>query len=165
MFFDLVTAPFFNAMIFFLIIVNTIVLANDSHHNSPEKDKILHYFNDFFTFFFFIEMLFKIMGLGFLNYVKDSFNLFDAFLVLISLADWIMFACMKNLDIHNPATELLKVTRACRLLRVFKIARSWSGLQEILSKTGKSLIDIFWFGILLSLFMFVMSLLCMELFA
>ena len=45
------------------------------------------------------------------------------------------------------------------------MARSWTGLQDILRKTGKSLVDIFWFGILLSLFMFIMSLLGMELFA
>ena len=104
-------------------------------------------------------MLIKIMGLGFVNYAKDSFNLFDAFLVVVSLIDWIM---SQTLTTH---LTYLHVARACRILRVFKIARSWTGLQEILTKTGRSLIDIFWFGILLSLFMFVMSLLCMELFA
>ena len=121
-------------------------------------------FNEFFTWVFFAEMCLKMVGLGLMNYVKDHFNLFDAFIVVVSLADWVILKTMKPEDISDAAS-LLQVFRACRLLRVFKVARSWSGLQDLLSKTGKSLVDIFWFGILLSLFMFIMSLLGMELFA
>ena len=52
-----------------------------------------------------------------------------------------------------------------RLLRVLKLARSWHALYDILSKLGKSLKDISYFTILLVLYIYIMALLGMELFA
>lgn len=48
---------------------------------------------------------------------------------------------------------------------MIKLARSWTELQDILRKIAKSLKDIFYFTFLLILFLFIMSLLGMELFA
>ena len=48
---------------------------------------------------------------------------------------------------------------------MIKLARSWTELQEILRKIAMSLKDIFYFTFLLILFLFIMSLLGMELFA
>jgi len=59
----------------------------------------------------------------------------------------------------------LQALRALRLLRVIKLARSWTKLQDILSKTIKSLKDISNFSVLLFLFMYIYALLGMELFA
>lgn len=52
-----------------------------------------------------------------------------------------------------------------RLLRVIKLMRTWSDLQDILGKIGDSLKDISYFTILLVLYMYIMALLGMELFA
>jgi voltage-dependent calcium channel L type alpha-1D len=52
-----------------------------------------------------------------------------------------------------------------RLLRVIKLARSWTKLQDILGKTVKSLKDISSFGVLLFLFLYIYALLGMEMFA
>jgi voltage-dependent calcium channel L type alpha-1D len=54
--------------------------------------------------------------------------------------------------------------RGIRLLRVFKLARSWKSFQEMLVKIGKTVKDISNFSVLLFLFMFVYCLLGMELF-
>jgi len=59
----------------------------------------------------------------------------------------------------------LQAIRAMRLLRVIKLARSWTKLQDILSKTIKSMKDIGNFGVLLFLFLYIYSLLGMQLFA
>jgi len=52
-----------------------------------------------------------------------------------------------------------------RLLRVIKLARRWTKLQDILRKTIKSMKDIGNFGVLLFLFLYIYSLLGMQLFA
>ena len=65
----------------------------------------------------------------------------------------------------GDAADALQALRALRLLRIVKLARSWTNLQDILRKTALSLVDIFYFTILLLLFMFIFSLLGMELFA
>ena len=55
--------------------------------------------------------------------------------------------------------------RGVRLLRVFKLARSWTSFRELLEKIGMAVIDISNFSVLLFLFMFVYTLLGMELYA
>jgi voltage-dependent calcium channel L type alpha-1D len=59
----------------------------------------------------------------------------------------------------------MQAIRALRLLRVIKLARSWTKLQDILAKTVKSLKDISNFGVLLFLFLYIYALLGMEIFA
>lgn len=55
--------------------------------------------------------------------------------------------------------------RAFRLIRVFKLAKSWKKFQNLLSTIGRTLKDISTFSILLFLFMFIYTLLGMEIFA
>jgi Ion transport protein len=42
------------------------------------------------SFCFLVEMLVKIIGLGIKEYSRDKFNLFDAFVVCISMVDFII---------------------------------------------------------------------------
>jgi len=55
--------------------------------------------------------------------------------------------------------------RSVRLLRVFKLARSWSNFRELLRRIMVTLKDISYFSVLLFLFMFTYTLLGMELFS
>ena len=76
-------------------------------------------------------MIMKIIGLGFSNYIKDRYNLFDAVIVIISLVDWAI-SRIPDLD----AGSALNAFRALRLLRMLKISKSWKALGEILRKTA-----------------------------
>ena len=105
-------------------------------------------------------MIMKIIGLGFSNYIKDRYNLFDAVIVIISLVDWAI-SRIPDLD----AGSALNAFRALRLLRMLKISKSWKALGEILRKTAQSMKDISNFSLLLILFMYIFALLGMELFA
>ena len=102
----------------------------------------------------------KLIGLGFSNYVKDGYNLFDAVIVIISLVDWTI-SRIPGID----AGSALNAFRALRLLRMMKISKAWKALADILKKTVKSLKDISNFSLLLMLFMYIFALLGMELFA
>lgn len=55
--------------------------------------------------------------------------------------------------------------RAIRLLRVFKLARSWTSFRILLGKMVETLGDIAYFSLLMVLFMLIQTLLGMELFA
>jgi hypothetical protein len=48
---------------------------------------VLEYLNLAFFSVFTIEMILKLLGLGFRNYFKDLNNAFDAFIVIISAID------------------------------------------------------------------------------
>ena len=63
------------------------------------------------------EMILKIIGLGFKDYVKDGFNDFDAIVVMFGM-----------LDFFNLGSKAITVFRCFRMLRVFKLVRSWTGL-------------------------------------
>lgn len=121
---------------------------------------MLEIFNEFFTWIFFVEMIIKLIGLGFSNYKQDGYNVFDAVIVIISLIDWTI-SRVPNFD----AGSALNAFRALRLLRMMKLSKSWKALQELLRKTLGSLKDISNFSVLLLLFMYIFALLGMELFA
>jgi hypothetical protein len=40
--------------------------------------------------FFVAEMIIKLIGLGFKEYARDSFNIFDALIAIISLIDFVI---------------------------------------------------------------------------
>ena len=84
----MINHPFYNFIVFSLIISNTITLACDDYPQSLKKQAVLSILNDFFTWAFTVEMLIKMIGLGVNNYIHDSFNLFDAIVVSLSLLDW-----------------------------------------------------------------------------
>ena len=155
-----VTSVSFNFFIFVLILGNTVTLAAYTYDQSDRQTDVLALFNEFFTWIFFLEMILKIIGLGFSNYRQDSYNVFDAVIVIISLVDWTL-SRIPNLN----AGSALNAFRALRLLRMMKLSKSWKALAEILRKTAKSLKDISNFSLLLILFMYIFALLGMELFA
>lgn len=82
------TNPFYNMIVFALILGNTITLTIDDFPQSTEKEQALSICNIFFTWAFTAEMLMKMVALGLQNYVKDNFNLFDCIVVVLSLLDF-----------------------------------------------------------------------------
>ena len=59
----------------------------------------------------------------------------------------------------------ISALRAIRLLRVFKLARSWTSFRELLEKMVITLKDIRNFSVLMLIFMFIFTLLGMEMYA
>jgi hypothetical protein len=61
--------------------------------------------------------------------------------------------------------SVLLAFRAVRLLRLFKLAKSWSTFRRLLSTIRKTLLDIGYFSLLLLIILFIYTLIGMELFA
>lgn len=85
------------------------------------QDYILSIFDIVFVWIFTCEMLFKLIGFGVKNYVKDKNNLFDGVIVIISLVDFSLTLSIES----NSASGNMGALRALRLFRVLKLARHW----------------------------------------
>jgi len=121
-FFIICTHEYFSLFIFALILTNTIVLSMDEYPIRKERVQTLELVNDIMSYFFAAEMAMKLIGLGFLGYSKDKFNLFDAVIVIFSMIELALTQADQQSFASNGA---LSAFRAIRLLRIFKLARSW----------------------------------------
>jgi hypothetical protein len=106
------------------------VLALDRVDITPEEEYHLEILNTVFMWCFFAEMILKLFGLGFKEYGRDSYNLFDAVLVVVSLAEYALSVA----GLEGLTGGALSALRGVRLLRVFKLARSWKSFRAILGK-------------------------------
>jgi hypothetical protein len=70
-----------------IIITNTVVLALDRHPLSPEYAERLEIINSALSWLFFVEMIVKLIGLGVKEYARDKYNIFDAFIVILSIIE------------------------------------------------------------------------------
>ena len=145
----------FTVIITVLIITNTIVLAFDQYPEDAELNDLAESLNDVFTYVFIGEMIIKLVGLGFKEYARDSFNIFDAIIVIVSIIDLVL----KQAELDMNSAGALSAFRGIRLLRVFKLARSWTSFRDLLAKILVTVKDVSTFSILLLIWMFIFTLL------
>ena len=84
--------------------------------------------NNMFTMIFVAEMIIKLLGLGFKEYMRDSYNKFDAVLVIFSLFELTLEVAGRKV----LASGAFTVMRGIRLLRVLKLARTWTAFRHLL---------------------------------
>lgn len=94
------------------------------------------------------------------------FNIFDTLIVIGSLVDIVISeTLMSEMQKDNKTGSVVTALRAFRLLRVFKLAKTWKRFELLLETMANTLKDVATFSILLFLFIFIFTLLGMELFA
>jgi hypothetical protein len=72
------------------IIINTLLMAIVWDGMPDSLSKGLDYVNYALTIYFFVEMIIKLLGLGFRQYAHDRMNVFDAFVVLASISEMVV---------------------------------------------------------------------------
>lgn len=149
----------FSNLIMMFIFANTVFLAIEHHDMPVWLVTTLEVANYVFTIVFTAEMVIKLAGLTFEGYASDSFNLFDASIVVISLLELLMAA-------SSGEGQSLGVSalRTFRLMRVFKLARSWESLNLLIGTIARSLPRIGPFSVILLLIMFIFTLVGVQLF-
>ncbi|KAL9916057.1 na channel protein 60E isoform 2-T2 [Glossina fuscipes fuscipes] len=119
--YKVVRDPLFELAITLCIVLNTAFLAMEHHGMSENFRNALDVGNKVFTSIFTFECIVKLMALS-----KDFFlcgwNIFDLIIVTASL-----------LDIIFELVDGLSVLRGLRLLRVLKLAQSWTTMKVLLS--------------------------------
>ncbi|ESO85582.1 hypothetical protein LOTGIDRAFT_107523 [Lottia gigantea] len=110
--------------------------------------------NYVFTAIFAIEAFLKILALSPATYFRDGWNGFDAVIVVLSL-----------LDLGLKDLPGLSVLRAFRLLRVFKLAKSWPTLNMLISIVGRTMGALGNLTIVLGIVVFIFAVMGQQLFA
>lgn len=157
--YDISLSPFFDNFTMGLICLNTLVMSSEFNTMPKAMEDAYNGINYFLFAYFCIEMFIKLVGFGVRGYCQDNMNIFDGFVVIISCIEVIM-----GFVGSGSGGNYLSVLRSFRLLRVFKLARSWKQLNQIISTIFTSLASISYLSLILLLFIFIFSLLGMQLF-
>ncbi|RZF45624.1 hypothetical protein LSTR_LSTR010575, partial [Laodelphax striatellus] len=119
--YKVVRDPLFELLITFCIVLNTLFLATEHHGMSESILNMLDIGNKVFTSIFTLECTLKLMALS-KEFFDSGWNIFDLIIVSASL-----------LDLSFQLVDGLSVLRGLRLLRVLKLAQSWTTMKVLLS--------------------------------
>uniref|UniRef100_A0A8C6TM65 Sodium channel protein n=1 Tax=Neogobius melanostomus TaxID=47308 RepID=A0A8C6TM65_9GOBI len=145
--------PFVDLAITICIVLNTLFMAMEHYPMTQEFDNVLSVGNLVFTGIFTAEMCFKIIALDPYYYFQEGWNIFDGIIVSLSLME---------LGLSN--VEGLSVLRSFRLLRVFKLAKSWPTLNMLIKIIGNSVGALGNLTLVLAIIVFIFAVVGMQLF-
>uniref|UniRef100_A0AAQ5YN27 Voltage-dependent calcium channel alpha-1 subunit IQ domain-containing protein n=2 Tax=Amphiprion ocellaris TaxID=80972 RepID=A0AAQ5YN27_AMPOC len=111
-----VVSPSFEYTVLAMIALNTIVLMMKYYSAPPAYEAVLKHLNTAFTVLFSVECVLKIMAFGFLNYFRDTWNIFDFITVLGSITEIVVD--LQFVDTFNMS--FLKLFRAARLIKLLR---------------------------------------------
>ncbi|XP_070832078.1 sodium channel, voltage-gated, type I-like, alpha [Chaetodon trifascialis] len=149
----IVMDPFADLTITICIVLNTLFMAMEHHPASDGFTKMLAEGNVVFTCIFTAEMVLKIIALDPYYYFQTGWNIFDAIIVSLSLVE----LCLANL-------VGMSVLRSFRLLRVFKLAKSWPTLNTLIKIIGNSVGALGNLTLVLAIIVFIFAVVGMQLF-
>ncbi|KAM7381330.1 hypothetical protein PAMA_012268 [Pampus argenteus] len=145
--------PFVDLAITICIVLNTLFMAMEHYPMTPEFDYMLSVGNLVFTGIFTAEMFFKLIAMDPYYYFQVGWNIFDSIIVTLSLVE---------LGLAN--VQGLSVLRSFRLLRVFKLAKSWPTLNMLIKIIGNSVGALGNLTLVLAIIVFIFAVVGMQLF-
>uniref|UniRef100_A0A8C5ILV7 Sodium channel protein n=1 Tax=Junco hyemalis TaxID=40217 RepID=A0A8C5ILV7_JUNHY len=145
--------PFTDLTITLCIVLNTLFMALEHYKMTKEFEHMLYIGNLVFTGIFTAEMIFKVIALDPYYYFQQGWNIFDSIIVILSLME-LGLSSMGNLS----------VLRSFRLLRVFKLAKSWPTLNTLIKIIGNSVGALGNLTLVLAIIVFIFAVVGMQLF-
>uniref|UniRef100_A0ABM5GMU5 Sodium channel protein n=1 Tax=Pogona vitticeps TaxID=103695 RepID=A0ABM5GMU5_9SAUR len=145
--------PFSDLTITLCIVMNTLFMAMDHYKMTKEFEEVLNVGNLIFTGIFTTEMVFKLIALDPYYYFQQGWNIFDSIIVTLSLME-LSLSSMGNVS----------VLRSFRLLRVFKLAKSWPTLNTLIKIIGNSVGALGNLTLVLAIIVFIFAVVGMQLF-
>ncbi|XP_026537117.1 sodium channel protein type 8 subunit alpha isoform X7 [Notechis scutatus] len=149
----IVMDPFVDLAITICIVLNTLFMAMEHHPMTPQFEHVLAVGNLIFTGIFTAEMFLKLIAMDPYYYFQEGWNIFDGFIVSLSL-----------LELMLADVEGLSVLRSFRLLRVFKLAKSWPTLNMLIKIIGNSVGALGNLTLVLAIIVFIFAVVGMQLF-
>ncbi|KAG8191964.1 hypothetical protein JTE90_002238 [Oedothorax gibbosus] len=117
---------FANIILGFILISSAMLAAEDPLHVNSDRNKILNYFDYFFTTVFTVEITLKAIAYGLIlhkgSFCRSYFNLLDVLVVSVSL---ISFA------FGNETFSVVKILRVLRVLRPLRAINRAKGLKYV----------------------------------
>ncbi|XP_061087082.1 sodium channel protein type 4 subunit alpha A isoform X2 [Conger conger] len=145
--------PFVDLGITICIVLNTLFMAMEHYPMSEQFDHMLSVGNLVFTGIFTAEMVLKLLAMDPYYYFQVGWNVFDSIIVTLSLVE---------LGLAN--VQGLSVLRSFRLLRVFKLAKSWPTLNMLIKIIGNSVGALGNLTLVLAIIVFIFAVVGMQLF-
>nr|XP_006137389.1 sodium channel protein type 3 subunit alpha isoform X2 [Pelodiscus sinensis] len=149
----IVMDPFVDLAITICIVLNTLFMAMEHYPMTEQFSSVLTVGNLVFTGIFTAEMVLKIIAMDPYYYFQEGWNIFDGIIVSLSLME---------LGLAN--VEGLSVLRSFRLLRVFKLAKSWPTLNMLIKIIGNSVGALGNLTLVLAIIVFIFAVVGMQLF-
>ncbi|XP_076791718.1 sodium channel protein type 4 subunit alpha [Arvicanthis niloticus] len=149
----IVMDPFVDLGITICIVLNTLFMAMEHYPMTEHFDHVLSVGNLVFTGIFTAEMVLKLIAMDPYEYFQQGWNIFDSFIVTLSLVE---------LGLAN--VQGLSVLRSFRLLRVFKLAKSWPTLNMLIKIIGNSVGALGNLTLVLAIIVFIFAVVGMQLF-
>ncbi|CAL8268665.1 unnamed protein product [Lota lota] len=145
--------PFVDLGITICIVVNTLFMALEHHPMNNEFSRMLSVGNLVFTGVFTAEMVVKIIASDPYYYFQQKWNIFDSVIVSLSL-----------MELGMSSLPGMSVLRSFRLLRVFKLAKSWPTLNMLIKIIGNSVGALGNLTLVLAIIVFIFAVVGMQLF-
>nr|XP_046239927.1 sodium channel, voltage gated, type VIII, alpha subunit b isoform X4 [Scatophagus argus] len=149
----IVMDPFVDLAITICIVLNTLFMAMEHYPMTPHFEEVLATGNLVFTGIFAGEMFAKLIAMDPYYYFQEGWNCFDGFIVTLSLV-----------ELGLADVEGLSVLRSFRLLRVFKLAKSWPTLNMLIKIIGNSVGALGNLTLVLAIIVFIFAVVGMQLF-
>ena len=153
--------PYFEECIFYLIGINSVLLMIDEPILIPNTYTTISIASliDTISFIYVVECVMKILTLGFVfgkhAYLKDSFNIFDFTIVLLSLCSFFL----ERYKVTWISLGAVKAFRALRALRPLKLVSKNQGMKLVVNSLLKSIPNLFDVLLIILLFFSVFAIL------
>ncbi|KAF7997448.1 hypothetical protein HCN44_006019 [Aphidius gifuensis] len=151
--YKVVRDPLFELTITLCIVLNTGFLALEHHGMSESVRQALNIGNKVFTSIFTFECFLKLLALS-KDFFSNGWNNFDLIIVSASL-----------IDLTFELVDGLSVLRGLRLLRVLKLAQSWTTMKVLLSIIISSIEALGNLTLVLVIVIYIFAVIGMQLFS
>uniref|UniRef100_A0A3B5R6H5 Sodium channel protein n=1 Tax=Xiphophorus maculatus TaxID=8083 RepID=A0A3B5R6H5_XIPMA len=151
--YTIVMDPFVDLSITICIVLNTVFMAMEHYPMTEQFEDLLSTGNLVFTGIFTAEMVLKLLAMDPYYYFQVGWNIFDSIIVTMSLVE---------LGLAN--VQGLSVLRSFRLMRVFKLAKSWPTLNMLIKIIGNSVGALGNLTLVLAIIVFIFAVVGMQLF-
>uniref|UniRef100_A0AAQ5Y2P6 Voltage-dependent L-type calcium channel subunit alpha n=1 Tax=Amphiprion ocellaris TaxID=80972 RepID=A0AAQ5Y2P6_AMPOC len=181
----IVTSCYFEYLMFFLIMLNTLCLGMQHCNQSDHVTKLSDTLNLIFTVLFTVEMILKLMAFKARGYFGDPWNVFDFIIVIGSVVDVILsevdtalassggLYCLHGCAETNPmqaiaASENASVSitffRLFRVMRLVKLLNRSEGIRNLLWTFIKSFQALPHVALLIVMLFFIYAVIGMQIF-
>ncbi|KAK9701208.1 Ion transport protein [Popillia japonica] len=155
----LVEHKYFQQGILLAILINTLSMGIEYHDQPETLTAAVEISNIVFSGIFAVEMVLKVIAEGPFRYIANGFNVFDGVVVILSAIE--LFQKFMG---NEHSDSGLSVLRTFRLLRILKLVRFMPNLRRQLFVMLRTMDNVAVFFSLLILFIFIFSILGMNLF-
>jgi voltage-gated sodium channel len=115
--------------IIFLIIINSLIIFFSGFEYSSNANLTLLFFDNFISSIFIVEIIVKIRHYKSKVFFSDGWNLFDFFLVVLSIPSLLIFV----FDLEIKDVSFILVFRTFRIIKVFRFFKFIPNIEKLLS--------------------------------